>query len=439
MPKDRGVVDLRQHDASQRTYVDPSLVGMDPRAAAATAAMAARRRPLAPPLPRYTEPTAGGPPPPIPALDSPHQEGRTMAEQAMRTMGADSARVQATAFGQHAQRPGSILAPGGAPLGSQGGPEPQRLAILPTDILPQEAMKDPNYHHGASSQLAVNQPHMAAKYGVVRGGQLLPPQALMAGGAGVMQQAPAPNDFRSMRRPAAEMQADLSALAAAQQRQQPSQAEGVVEDIDTPLVPPERPGAAAAATTGANPVVTDADRARMSDEVKRAISQMDDIDFDMLRRKMAEDILKNPEQRRIVEARCIPLKIEDLILSNRVKQRVPIVPGKFEPTYESQTSDVEMALKQLISVESDSVRVSEAYLLDKYALMNTTAGVVAINGNLLPPMFDAAGEFSSELFWVKYKWMLKRPMHMLASLGVHYAWFEARVRELFKVEEAKNG
>src|SRR3990170_2863099 len=430
MPK--GITDLNQHDARNQAYIDPALAARNPRAAALAATSAVRRQQSA--LPRYTTPIAGGPPPPIPALEQPHREGMPMAAQAMGTMGADSGRVQQAAFAQHEQRAGSIISAGGTPLGAQT--RQPAMAILPNDVLPQEAMKDPNYHQGASSQLAMNQPHMAAKYGVIRAGQQAPPQMLVNS----QPVAPAaPDDFRkNLRRSASETQADLAQLAALQQQV----AIRGVGDVDHPLTAPAREGAAAAANTGAMaplPTVTEEDRARLSEEMKTALSKMDDVDFDMFRRKMAEDILKNPRQREIVEARCEPLSIDELITNNKVQQRVPVIPGRFEPTFESQTAEVEMMLKQLLTKESDSVRVTDAYLLDKYALMNTVAGVVALNGNRLPSMYDARGEFNEGMFWEKYKWMAKRPMHLLASLGIHYSWFEARVRGLFKVEEAKNG
>jgi hypothetical protein len=422
----KGITDLNQKDAENRAYVDPNLAGMSPRAAALVASSAARRGAL----PKYTTPTAGGAPPPIPALEQPFHQGMPMAAQAGQTMTGDSFRAQQEAFFQHGQREGgSILAPGGAPLGAVQ--RPPQLALNPNDVLPDEATKDPNYHQGASSKLAINQPHMAMKYGVVRGGQHIPPQVLMGTPMGPPR---APDDFRaSMRRPMDETRNDLAQLAAAQQ---------APEDLTPPLKAPAREGAEAAARTGevVNPPVLDAvDRDKLSAEVKDALLKMSDVDFDMLRRRMAEDILKNPKQREIVEARCTPLSIEELIRTNRVQQRVPIIPGQFEPTFESQTADVEMRLKQLLTMESDSVRITEAYLLDKYALMNTVAGVVAINNNRLPSMYDERGEFDDKKFWEKYNWMARKPMHMLASLGVHYSWFEARVRSLFKVEDAKNG
>ena len=54
-------------------------------------------------------------------------------------------------------------------------------------------------------------------------------------------------------------------------------------------------------------------------------------------------------------------------------------------------------------------------------------------------MYDSKGEFDEKRFWEKFDWMLKRNIHMLASLGIHYAWFEQRVRKLFVADAGKGG
>lgn len=417
-------------------FVQPNA---SPQAVGYAAGVAARRGGG---LPKYATPVAGGPTPPIPALEAPHQEGMTMADQAARTRGNDSARHVSAAMASHAgsgivmqdhqeQAPGMVM-------------NPAQLPLLPTDTLPDEALKDPQYHHGAGSRMAQMQPHMAMKYGIVRNGKHMTPQEL------VSSRQPAP-DFRGRpRRSGAEMAQDLQQVLNAQTggavaREQAS--EGPTPPAGLPRNEAEAEAQAAAgpggaaSRTGSAPMVPilDATSEEAEDRVKKMVQDMDDFDFERLRREMLSDVLKNPGQQQIVEKRCAPLDIGDLIMNNSIRQRVPILPGKFEPTFESMQGHVELQLKQLLIKENKSIAVTEAYLMDKYAVMCTTAGVAAINGNPCPPMYDQKGDFNEDLFWEKFRWMLKRNIHMLASLGVHYSWFEARVRKLFVVDEGKGG
>jgi len=398
-------------------------------------------------LPKYRTEVAGGSAPPMPALEADAVKGQTMAAQATSSRARGDGEAVRRAMSEHAKRPESIIS-------SERGPGvPQRpgpLLLQPNDILPQEALKDPTFQHGAGSMLAQLQPHMAQKYGVIRSGQFISPQQLQDMGRPAPAQAP--QDFRSnMRRPPEETARDLRAAlqATAAGRPAPAPAEdnapppprGMPKtDEEAEEQAAKGPGGAAARTgKSPNPIgVDDEDEKAMQE----ALSSLGDLDVDALRREMMRDILKNPRQREIIEARIKPFGPEDLatlLETNHLRQRVPIVPGVFEPTFETMDQDVEFRLKQLLMIESESVNVTNAYLLDKYAVMTTTAGTIAINNNPLPSMYDERGDFKDELFWKKFNWMIRKPLHMLASLGIHYAWFEARARKLFKVDTVKNG
>ena len=454
-------VDLQEQEKRQRLaqaqqaiaegripFVHPAVT--DPRAVGHAMGMAARKGGL----PKYQEPVAGGAPPHMPALEQPHQDGMTMEQQAQQTYGADMAASQHQAMQQHAQQPGSIITPGGAPIGPGEMPmsphmPPGSSGLLPTDLLPQEATVDPAFQRGAGSMMAQSQPHLAMKYGVVRNRRLIPPQAIQQP---QQPQTGRPDDFRQhMRRPADQTMQDLQHVAALQQQPQPHPADLIppsglpTTDEEAEAQASQGPGAAAA-RAGQSPapsVLLDDDEARKAN-IQKAMKDMDSLDIDVLREEMIKDILKNPGQREEVEKRCKPLDLDELLMKNKVSQRVPVVPKTetsrgFEPTFESMEGTTEMMLKQLLVQESKSVEVTDSYLLDKYAVMTTAAGLIAINGTPVPTMYDEKGDFNDEKFWIKYTWVLKKPIHMLASLGIHYAWFEARVRKLFKVSAVKNG
>jgi hypothetical protein len=176
-------------------------------------------------------------------------------------------------------------------------------------------------------------------------------------------------------------------------------------------------------------------RARIAEAAKR----LDDFDFNTLREMMLKDLLNNDEQRGIIESRCKPLELVDLIVNGFVTQRVPVVPGKFEPEFKSMEGIEDLTIKRLIMQESRGLEVSDRYLFDKFSIMGVAIGTIAINGNPLPSHTDQQGKFNEDAFWAKFAYIARYPFHMLASLGVNYFWFDIRVRKLFVAERLKNG
>jgi hypothetical protein len=206
------------------------------------------------------------------------------------------------------------------------------------------------------------------------------------------------------------------------------------EDIDDTLE-----GSAAAASAKAGNLPGDEEYLPSKKKVTdNSGMNIDELTFDQFRQRMMRDILNNQEQKERIEKGLPELQIEDLILRNRIEQRVPIVSG-FEVTYQSMTGGEDLALKRLIMEEAKAVEVSDRYLLDKYSIMSMTVGAFAINGKPLGEHCDSKGDFDDDLFWKKFKRMLRLPTHMLASVGVNHFWFEQRVRKLFVAEKVGNG
>lgn len=416
--------------------------GVDPRVAAHAAGIAARRGGAAPPgLPKYNAPVGGGKGVPIPRLDAPHVPGATMAQQAENINSPPQHLQVMQATQQHALAPGSIIEPAfmpGQQAPSRGAPPPQ-LDLQPQDMLPEEALRDPECRPGTGANFAVNQPHLAARYGVVRGGQRVPPQALVRGaqrrpqpmpghpGAGAPRELPRGNE--TLR--------DLQALAQAQQvaAQRAAALPQTEEEAEREVL-----DHSSASSAGAGDPPAPA-RELTEDEEKRAkaaIEAMDSFDYDAFRQQMTINQLSSPDQRKLIEGRLKPLEIDELIMKNRVSQDVPIVSG-FTIRFTSMTGEDDLALKRLLMVESKSVEVTERYLLDKFAFMALTAGLSAINANPAPSHLNEKGEFDEKKFWVKFNWVMQRPLHMLASIGQNHTWFEMRVRKLFVASHLGNG
>lgn len=417
-------------------YVQP---GVDPKALGYAAGIAARGG-----LPKTNTPVAGGPPPPIPALEQPHREGMTMAAQASASRGHDSQRISAQAIQQHLSS-GGIIVPEEPQAPAPQGP-PQNLPLQAGDILPEEATKDPHFQHGTGSRMAQMQPHMASKYGVIRNGQKLTPQDLASGRGG----GPAPN-LRGGRPPrspqdiARDFQQVVQAPPARprdeDEEESPEPPPGIPRTDEEAVRQADAGPGGAAKHAGQAPIVPGIEEPdeEADKRAKKIVENLDDFDFERLRREMMQDVLKSPRQQEIIEKRLQPMDISELIMKNKIRQRVPIVPGKFEVTFETMSGDLDLKLKQLLIKESKSIAVTEAYILDKHSLMTVAAGTFAINGNPLPAMYDEKGDFNEELFWTKYMWVTKRPLHMLASIGINYSWFEQRVRKLFVADAGKGG
>lgn len=420
----QGMTDLRPPhlrgnvpSAEQPVYVAP---GVDPTAAAYAAAAATRsQQRRSGGLPKYTAP-AGGEGVAIPLLNAPFQQGMTMAQQAGAGQPSQHQAVS-EAMRSHAQVAGSIVEPAQAvmPGGSPQKMTAASLGITATDALPEEAAKDPHFQSGFGSMLAAAQPQLALKYGVIRNGQRIAPQQLQhqhqqrAGGGGL--RAESLQDLQ-----------DLQRIEAAQS--------GLPKTVEEAEAQVADSSAVHSANAGGELKEDEDDK-----KVKEAIEMMDSFDYDRIREVMNRDTLNNPDQREIIEKRCKPLDITDLIMKNRVSQDVPVVPGKFTITFESMTGEEDLELKRLVMVESKATEVTDRYLLDKFAFMALTVGLKAINSNPVPGHFNEKGEFDEAKFWLKFSWVMKRPLHMLASVGVNHTWFEMRVRQLFVAEKVGNG
>jgi len=422
--------------SSEHVYV---AANADPRAAGYAAAVQAKRRKAA--LPKHTA-KVGGAHVPIPKLDERHQDGLTMSQQATMQRGvAPQAEMRAVAAetAEAIKRQGSVarqdtptttiveMPHDGAmtPQQPQGMPHPASMGILPMDVLPEEATKDKAFVNGYGAMYASAQPQLAMRYGVIRNGQRIPPHKLRGGKDG-----PAPSLSAK----------SIQSLETLQKLQQQQRAEAPVDGLHATEEDAER-----AATSADGPAAASArignlpgDTSFKTTSKEASELNVDELDFDKLRQLMMKDILNNDKQKEAIEKRLKPLNVEDLILHNRIEQKVPIVSG-FEVTYQSMTGEEDLALKRLIMEESESVTVSDRYLLDKYSIMSVTIGIARINGKPLGEHIGPNGSFSDELFWKKFKRVQKLPTHMLASLGANHFWFECRVRKLFVAEIVGNG
>jgi hypothetical protein len=310
---------------------------------------------------------------------------------------AEAARRQA--FGQGSVAAGSIIAP---PTSVPAAPPPFQFQM--TDMLPEAAQRDPEYIQGSGSLYASAQPRMAYKYGVIRNGQLIPPQQVQSGGAaGKLSQA------------------TLKDLETLKGLQKPAEAAEEKAEAKADEPTPE-------------------EKKAKQERAKKTLDEMGDLDLARLMDAARTDILNNDEQKKIVEGRITEvLSIEDLIMNGEVFQRVPIIPGKFEPRFRSLGVQEDLALKRLIMQEARTLQVADTYFSDKFTFMGVVAGLYELNGNPVPHHLDEKRNFDEDRFWKKFEHLSHYSFWMLQSLCVHYGWFDTRVKNLFKAEAIKNG
>lgn len=174
-----------------------------------------------------------------------------------------------------------------------------------------------------------------------------------------------------------------------------------------------------------------------AEETKKEENIFDLLNMDEFRGgSEAERLTNNKKRRDEIESRCAPMKFEDLLYKNEVQQRVPIIPGKFEPTFRSITPEESLFVKKYIAKEQ---QISDQYLLEKYNLCLLTCSLVSINDNLLPDHRGKNGEPDEPLFEAKLKSILRKSGYIVSDMGINYIWFDIRVRKLITADGLKNG
>jgi hypothetical protein len=356
---------------------------------------------------KYVAPVGGVPAVSIPPLDAPYARGQTMAAQAQGMRGPSL--PQSSIFGPQGANP--FTQPGGPPAGRPESPQTQ---ILPTDLLPEEARRDPAFREGPGSMFAMSQPKLVGKYGVMRNGTIVPPAAFRAGGRG----GPSPETMAAV--------AELNNKFAHNASTAAQRAEDTEVEKEVAGGPVGAARAAGASAGAADP--------KLEKDLKSRLESMDKLDLHRLQEMGVVDLLNNDEQKTLIEERCSKITLDEYVMNGFVRQRVPIVPGVFEVTFQSMALEDELTLKNLIAKEANALELSDRYLVDKYGYMGLAVGLHMIHSAgkdiPFPSHLSNEGVFDEALFWAKFKRVLRLPFHLAASLAINFFWFEVRVRRL---------
>jgi hypothetical protein len=151
--------------------------------------------------------------------------------------------------------------------------------------------------------------------------------------------------------------------------------------------------------------------------------------------------LQTEEQRKIIEARLEEsgkkIKLSQMYEIGEFRQVVPIIPGEFEPEFRTITPEEDNEIK--LKMSNEPADVSLRYLNDKYAVISMLCALRKLNDTLLPEHFTNAKGWNEKTFLEKTKIIRRMPVPAVWSLMVHNIWFEDRCRQVFKLEDLKNG
>jgi hypothetical protein len=179
------------------------------------------------------------------------------------------------------------------------------------------------------------------------------------------------------------------------------------------------------------------DEKKVEDEAKLA-DLLESFDYGDIQQQINR-ILDNRKRREEIEKRCEPMQFEDLLMKDEVQQRIPIIPGRFEPLFRSIRPSESLYIKYRLAKETIN---STPYLGEKYQLLLLTCCLVDINRNLFPDYRKGVNgmfEIDDKLFDEKFKMVMQKSVYILADLSVNLSWFDVRVRKLINPDDLKNG
>lgn len=157
-----------------------------------------------------------------------------------------------------------------------------------------------------------------------------------------------------------------------------------------------------------------------------------------------DDILENEREREAVARRVKEIDLAQGLLTNEFTQVVPIVPDKLTVTFRCLTTGENNELRLILYEEIAKDARKSQIGNELFGFYQTVASVLSINKTELVRHMTRDNQnnlvFERTIFERKLRQFYEFPMQLISVLGMHGAWFDRRVRELFVTTEAiKNG
>jgi hypothetical protein len=218
----------------------------------------------------------------------------------------------------------------------------------------------------------------------------------------------------------------------------PTDDKGETKEIDERLIPrPPGSGLRPETVDDLNKLAAVQDAKKEDEELDQINKEIDDLDDEYVTDEFGnrvKSLLANKERKKAIESRCMPMDFDTLLMEGSIDQRVPIIPGKFEPTFRSTHGHEDDFLNERMAV----LRGSDRQVMDRFTLYRLTCGLVKINNRVLPTHLGANGKTDEKLFDAKFDMVVKLATQILADLSVNYNWFMRRVEKLLVFDNIKD-
>jgi hypothetical protein len=147
------------------------------------------------------------------------------------------------------------------------------------------------------------------------------------------------------------------------------------------------------------------------------------------------------KRRKEIETRCSKIDLSDMLLRQRVEQKIPIIPGKFEITVRDTTGIEDTFIKQQLAKEYyDRTEISASYAASKLARFRLAFCLLAINNKQLTDICvenEPATEQEIKAFKEKVQFVSKYPDDLIQDLDIQIVWFKDRIR-LISMSDIQN-
>ena len=173
----------------------------------------------------------------------------------------------------------------------------------------------------------------------------------------------------------------------------------------------------------------DADRVELEELPENVSPTQDDVFY----RGTPSD---NPDVRRMIESRCEQMDFSDLVLTGRVTQSVPIIPGKFEVGFQSLLASENYWIERNAEKEAATDWGIRSWM--GYARL--AMSVTEVNGKELPEVVTKEG-FDEVAWRERFDTIMGMGEKPVEYLLVNLNWFNSRVEQLYKndFDLLKNG
>ena len=147
----------------------------------------------------------------------------------------------------------------------------------------------------------------------------------------------------------------------------------------------------------------------------------------------------NREVRLAIEARCEEMDFADLVLTGRVTQQVPILPGKLEVVYQSLKASENFWVER----QAEREALSDWALRSWMGYARLTLSLLSVNGRDYRPVYtDKSSKHIDEaLFKEKFDMLMDMGEKPIEYMLVNLNWFGDRVDRLSDndFQQLKNG